>query len=1115
MTTALPARILLISDDVKLQKDIEGIFLDEFEVRSFRNADDAFLALNALEVDLVIADVQTPRLQGFPLWLQRLKKSLPEVPIIVVVESEFWADVARDAGANIIIRDHLFDDRELRTRVYEILSRDRLKVPTGQGNGDTSAAQDTSGSTGLPAPLDTAPTATPIRTPSIAGAGGDTERTVNGMPVKPPMPLASPSEARPKLSVASTIDDARPALQHDDEALARSAEAAGAATAAGRDREKQENYDAFLSYSSQDKGLVTEIARRLQRHGLSVWLDAWQLRPTHLWGLAVEKALRISRVVIVCIGSEGPGLWNDAEINAIRSRPRFNRVLTAIVLLPGCPTPSALATFVKAELLFDLRSGLNEEGLNQLVKELTREMRQLAASGATATASKKGEAPAQETAGTVIGEPHSQLASSSSEPTLSQSASASQQAPRDLDGEGTPQSPRVETATAAILVASVSDLPTAEDHLGFPPYVMALAGFLASERTVPPLTLSIEGTWGSGKSSFMLQLKKALRDGLGLVASAPDDSARGSGRARRQPRCFTIWFNAWRHDKEDALWAAFALDFIRQVSSQLTFRRRLLARSRLFLSRYRWWDGWLELARALAIWLLLAVLCLGLPVALISSHRVGTAIERLGHRLLTEPSRAPGAPREGTRAGGTESTTSFTAPATPLTAAPTASRLAQKQPSQESEDQPWRELIRWWFGLGAGGAYAAGAISLVLKLKWMLGNPLEIRLRQHLRSPDYEGRVAFIETFHEDFRRIVAAYAADAKIYVFIDDLDRCDVPKAADLMQALNLLIADDSHLTFIIGMDREKVAAGLAVKYEKLLPYLLMSRNSLTEAGDGLGSPPGLEYGYTFIEKFIQLPFRVPTPGAGDIDRFLCSIAGSPTRVGEWQKMKPIKVRATGSEDRGEEESETHDILSSRRVAASSRSDANGDLAEHGPDTRGATTANQRSPAASRRILELLDQDDSEALRHLSRMVAPTLGNNPRRLKQFVNLFRLQAYIAAATGGFHELPGKPPLTLEQLAKFVAISLVWPGILADLAEDTSLLQRLEQHALDILPESELVGASPLKRWLRQSAMRPLLRYGCVADPYEPRRYSLAFLDVDRLLRVSPSVPRATDSAVP
>ena len=49
-----------------------------------------------------------------------------------------------------------------------------------------------------------------------------------------------------------------------------------------------------------------------------------------------------------------------------------------------------------------------------------------------------------------------------------------------------------------------------------------------------------------------------------------------------------------------------------------------------------------------------------------------------------------------------------------------------------------------------------------------------------------------IDKLHEDFERIVKCYAHGKKLFVFIDDLDRCDVPKSAEMMQAVNLLLSD-----------------------------------------------------------------------------------------------------------------------------------------------------------------------------------------------------------------------------------------------------------------------------------------------------------------------------------
>ncbi|MCO5382128.1 MAG: KAP family NTPase [Methanosarcina barkeri] len=59
----------------------------------------------------------------------------------------------------------------------------------------------------------------------------------------------------------------------------------------------------------------------------------------------------------------------------------------------------------------------------------------------------------------------------------------------------------------------LNDVSTKEDVLGFRPYVEAIAEFLTAEGTRPPITLSIEGQWGCGKSSFMKQLKEKIEMG--------------------------------------------------------------------------------------------------------------------------------------------------------------------------------------------------------------------------------------------------------------------------------------------------------------------------------------------------------------------------------------------------------------------------------------------------------------------------------------------------------------------------------------------------------------------------------------------------------------------------
>jgi hypothetical protein len=133
---------------------------------------------------------------------------------------------------------------------------------------------------------------------------------------------------------------------------------------------------------------------------------------------------------------------------------------------------------------------------------------------------------------------------------------------------------------AQINPSGLPDVPTAQDRIGFKPYVRAVGWFLSDAETKPPLTLSIEGPWGSGKSSFMLQLEEELK------ALEPP--------GRNQ---YYIRFNAWRSDKDEALWAAFALTFMKEFERQINFKTRIGANFDLPLRRIEWRRDWFKIAQ--------------------------------------------------------------------------------------------------------------------------------------------------------------------------------------------------------------------------------------------------------------------------------------------------------------------------------------------------------------------------------------------------------------------------------------------------------------------------------------------------------------------------------------
>lgn len=579
--------------------------------------------------------------------------------------------------------------------------------------------------------------------------------------------------------------------------------------------------------------------------------------------------------------------------------------------------------------------------------------------------------------------------------------------------------------TESVLPSSSGDQPTQDDKLGFEPYVRALASFLTHAQTRGPLAVSIEGDWGSGKSSFMLQLEGDL-----LRRSVEADSG--------SPRPLIVRFNAWRHEKEDALWAAFALHFTREVSVQQPFLHRSWCHIKLFLRRFSWREGWPQAAQALL--LLLLFVMVAITVLVVAHDRGWSSISQFAVFLV---------------------------------------------PASAGEASPRRLLERL---LAAGGivGYATILILVWSNLSPYLTNPFEIDLKKYIKSPNYEDRVSFIERFHEDFSRVVAALAGNRTVFVFIDDLDRCEAPRAADLMQALNLMISENPQLIFILGMDREKVAAGLAVKNEKSLPYLLSLQSSTAEQTANLRIRRGLEYGYEFIEKFVQIPFLVPKPTRLQFAQLLQSLAQPPS-------LAPPSAGFTESLRRW--------WYGRERAAIP---------APQGFNIRDA----QREAIEKRREgVTLLATEDSETIRAIAQSVAPALDYNPRRLKQFMNLFRLRAFIAAETGLF-DLPEDPSLeqglTLQQLGKFTALLLRWPLLVSELDQDPKLLEKLQLWAVPPKPDTRFSFPLDVARWSAHDSLRSLLREGCVGPDGNPTEdsqlWSMAKLKVERLLQVSPRV---------
>jgi len=284
---------------------------------------------------------------------------------------------------------------------------------------------------------------------------------------------------------------------------------------------------------------------------------------------------------------------------------------------------------------------------------------------------------------------------------------------------------------------------------------------------------------------------------------------------------------------------------------------------------------------------------------------------------------------------------------------------------------------------------------------------------------------------------------------------------------------------------MDREKVAAGVALKYKDLFPFLRESAQ--WKPGNDKKDFTPLYFGYSYLEKFIQLSFSLPIASNPEaLDRFLRIQSDTVSRRLSWPMRMLTNWLSIFPDFSGLDAARLED----RRAATG---------------LPGAEPAPSSQQAAYRSIL--IDED-SDRTRNIVRMTAVLFEFNPRRIKQFTNTFRLALFIASDQGTLGSLSDNPNLkSPEQIGKFVALLLRFPDLRFSLEENPNLLALLEEAALK--GRDSPIYAN-FAQWLDKDGAIDLLTYGVTFQiPGHTRDiYSLATFDVTSLFTILPRAVR-------
>lgn len=224
------------------------------------------------------------------------------------------------------------------------------------------------------------------------------------------------------------------------------------------------------------------------------------------------------------------------------------------------------------------------------------------------------------------------------------------------------------------------------------------------------------------------------------------------------------------------------------------------------------------------------------------------------------------------------------------------------------------------------------------------------------------GDRADLQGFREKFSQLLDPGDGDAagaagirRVVVLVDDLDRALPDAVVESLEAIKLFLSVKK-MAFVIAADEQNVA------------------DSIQQRLDRSGQPIT---GSLYLEKIVQIPFRVPAPTRQRTTEYLALLMLAHTA-----DVSALRAVLDDTRDSGE-------TLAAR-------------LADHVPDTRLVALAEQLGPV----------------LYHQT-------GGNPRRLKRFLNAFWVRSAQASASG--------VELAPDAYAKMMVAEMLYPDLFASL----------------------------------------------------------------------------------
>jgi KAP family P-loop domain/WD domain, G-beta repeat len=570
-----------------------------------------------------------------------------------------------------------------------------------------------------------------------------------------------------------------------------------------------------------------------------------------------------------------------------------------------------------------------------------------------------------------------------------------------------------------------SDVGGEPDRLARGVETAALAELITARSARPPLAIGVFGDWGEGKTHFLGQLRRQIRDRSQQIAA--DDEL--THRAVRQ-----VWFNAWHYAETD-LWASLVSELFSQLAApaepgvsraeeqrrqsrlatEVIARRGLqerLAGAQARLDQLRGrarqpGDAWERLPEDLRSDV--TALADGQPEQLYRSlagagwlvaRQAGLAWAVARHIRLRWWAAAALFVAAGVGIA------LFAAPALRwlpglVAVAGVVGTLARPAAGAWKKVSEARAKVGTWVAGQQARLDLAVAVAAqeVTDLQRQLQNltaagQLAGLAAEQAQAGSYRSRLGLMTQIRTDFERMAQLLATASReqptdeagdrlpaidrIVVYIDDLDRCPPSRVVDMLEAIHLLLAVDLFVV-VVAVDPRWLLQALNSHYRDQLTAPTPAAGAADEE-EALWRPSAVQY----LEKIFQVVLTLPPLATGGYTSLVDSL------INPQDKTTRTRGTGTGTGTAGEP----------ARQAAAAQPTSGTAPGNAGAAHPGGQQEEQEEPGPEPGITDLpapriIERGDplafSAAEQRLLHLLGPPLITTPRAAKRLANSYGL----------------------------------------------------------------------------------------------------------------------------